>query len=177
MDICIDKWGPSANEGGSFFPQNQNGRSQWMFVAEGGEPVEMLEKGWGFHDCHLLRVDKGKKRSWVVGGFTLGKMRLILSRDWREWWVQRQTEGKGWWGSVCWEFQFQQSRAVAKRVEEILRLSVGEECTVTTRGTVIRDITQIPSFQLPETCIRLEPAQCHLLLMVWPRSQQQHSWL
>ena len=33
-------------------------------------------------------------------------------------------------------------------------------------GAVIRDITKMPSFQLTETHIRLELAQCHLLLRV-----------
>lgn len=67
LDIYISKWALPANWGGCLLPQNENGRSQWIFAVEGKEPVKMLEEDYWFHDDHLLVMNKGKSRSWWKG--------------------------------------------------------------------------------------------------------------
>ena len=86
-----------------FLPQNQNGRSQGMFSAEGKEPVRTLEKDWWFRDHHLLWMNKRKSRSWVVGGFTMEKREVTFVLRLRGRRMQRQKASKWWWGSVHWE--------------------------------------------------------------------------
>lgn len=73
---------------------------------------------------------------------------------------RRAGDGK----EVCpGKFLSQPSRSAAERVKE--RWGLGKRKSVQYHyGAVIRDITKVPSFQLTETHIRLEPAQCHLLL-------------
>ena len=173
MEICIEKWDLPTDYDGFFFPKTKTGEAKVCFQQRAKSQWGLLKRTDGSVTTISCEWTKGKVEAEWWEDLPWRKGRLLLSWDWEEGECKdkrRASDG----GEVCTgKFQSQPSWSAAEWIEEIWGLG---KRGVYNNHHGASGITKTSSLQLPETCIRLEPAQCHVLLKVWPHSHLQHNW-